>query len=151
MKKQLLNPPPWRWLLVAIALMVTFQVHSQGIIVKGKVSSSDGESIPGANVAVQNTSLGTVTGVDGTYTIQLPDENQTLVFSFIGFVSQTVPVSGRSVINIQLETDIQALAEVVIIGYGSVKKTDLTGSVGQVNVGEMIKAPVGTFTEALAG
>lgn len=145
------HPHFCRWLFMAIALMVAFEAHSQGVVVRGKVTNPEGESIPGANVAVQGTNLGTVTDAGGDYSIQLPNENQTLVFSFIGYVSQEVAVNGRSVINIQLESDLRALEEVVIIGYGSVKKTDLTGSVGQVNVEELVKAPVATFTEALAG
>lgn len=140
-----------RWLFLALALMVAFTVDAQDLVVRGKVTSQDGESIPGANITVKNTTIGTVTNVDGSYSLQVPGENQTLVFSFIGFVSQEISVNGRSVIDIQLETDVRALEEVVIIGYGSVKKTDLTGSVGQVNVSELVKAPVANFTEALAG
>ena len=144
-------PHVCRWLLVATALMVAFEASSQGIIVRGKVTNPDGESLPGVSVTVQGTSSGTVTDTEGTYSIQLPDENQTLVFSFIGYVSQKVTVNGRSVIDIELESDIRALEEVVIIGYGTVNKTDLTGSVGQVKVAELTKAPVASFTEALAG
>jgi TonB-linked SusC/RagA family outer membrane protein len=142
---------PCRWLLVTIALLVTFHANSQDIVVRGKVTSADGESIPGVNVAVQNTTLGTVTDADGSYSIQVPNENQTLVFSFIGYVAQQISVNGRSVIDVQLESDVRSLEEVVIIGYGTVKKPDLTGAVGRVAVDELVKAPVATFTEALAG
>lgn len=140
-----------RWLLMTIAIMVAFDASSQGFVIRGKVTNPDGESIPGANVTIQGTTLGTVTDSDGGYSIQAQDGNQTLVFSFIGYVSQQVAVNGRSVIDIVLESDIKSLQEVVIIGYGSVNKTDLTGSVGQVNVGEMAIAPVSSFSEALAG
>src|SRR5690606_10578822 len=102
-------------------------------------------------VSVLGTTLGTVTDTEGAYSIQLPQADHTLVFSFIGYVSQQIPVNGRSQIDIQLESDLRALEEVVIIGYGSVSKTDLTGSVGQVNVSELEKAPVSSFAEALAG
>lgn len=145
------SPHFYRWLLVTIAFMVTFHAHSQGLVVRGKVTSQDGESIPGANVSIQGTTLGTVTDSNGGYSIQTQDGNQTLVFSFIGYVSQKVAVGGRSVVDVVLESDVKSLEEVVIIGYGSVNKTDLTGSVGQVNVGEMAIAPVASFSEALAG
>lgn len=144
-------PHHCRWLLVTIACLVAFHAYPQGSIVRGKVTSPEGESLPGVSVALQGTSLGTVTDSEGAYSLQLPDQNQVLVFSFIGYVSQQVPVGGRSVIDIQLQSDIRSLEEVVIIGYGAVNKTDLTGSVGQVNVGELVKAPVVSFTEALAG
>lgn len=137
--------------MVTLAVIITPDVYSQGLVVRGKVTSSDGESLPGVSVAVQGTTLGTVTDTEGNYSIQLPQENNTLVFSFIGYVTQQIPVGGRTVIDVQLESDVKALDEVVIIGYGSVNKTDLTGSVGQVNVGELGKAPVASFAEALAG
>src|SRR5690606_32597113 len=144
-------PHHCRWLLVTLAIMGTLQAYSQGLVVRGKVTGSDGESLPGVSVSVLGTTLGTVTDTEGAYSIQLPQADHTLVFSFIGYVSQQIPVNGRSQIDIQLESDLRALEEVVIIGYGSVSKTDLTGSVGQVNVSELEKAPVSSFAEALAG
>src|SRR5690606_20475513 len=146
-KLHLANPLFTRRLLLLIfALTGIWQVSAQDISVRGKVVSQEGESIPGANVTVKNTIIGTVTDLDGNYSIKVPNENQTLVFSFIGYITQEVPINGRSVIDIQLETDVQALDEVVIIGYGSVQKTDLTGSVGRVDVEDLIKAPVASFT-----
>src|SRR5688500_18199235 len=107
------SPHFCRWLLVTIAFMVTFHAHSQGLVVRGKVTNPDGESIPGANVSIQGTTLGTVTDSNGAYSIQTQDGNQTLVFSFIGYVSQKVVVGGRSVIDVVLESDIKSLEEVV--------------------------------------
>lgn len=143
---------PWQYFLFALVLLISFQVSAQNITISGKViSAEDGQSIPGVNVSVQNSTLGTVTNIDGDYSITVPDGNSSLIFSFIGYVSQTIPLNGRSVIDVQLESDVQGLDEVVVIGYGSVQKTDLTGSVGRVDVEDMIKAPVASFSEALAG
>lgn len=106
----------------------------QTITISGKVTSDeDGSALPGVNVLIQGTTVGTVTDVEGSYTIQVPDENSTLVFSFIGYVTEEVPVQGRSVIDMALVTDIQSLKEVVVIGYGSVQKSDLTGAVSSIS------------------
>ena len=138
--------------LIAVFLMLNvINGYSQDFTVRGTVTAEDGESIPGANVTVKNTSIGTVTNLDGNYKINIPDGNQTLVVSFIGYVSQEIPINGRSEIDIVLEPDVQALEEVVVIGYGTVQKSDLTGSVGRVEMEDLIKAPVPSFTDALAG
>jgi TonB-linked SusC/RagA family outer membrane protein len=140
-----------RMFLLGLAFLGSLQVYSQDIMIKGRVLSEEGESIPGANVSVKNSNLGTVTDIEGNYQIQVPDENQVLVFSFIGYVTQEIPVNGRSQIDVTMESDIQALQEVVIIGYGSVQKSDLTGSVGRVEIEDLVKAPVASFADALAG
>src|SRR5690554_1040610 len=154
MKEQLLLKKSygiWGMLLTAFLLLGTMKGYSQDFTVKGKVTSQEGESIPGANVTVKNSTLGTVTDIDGNYSLVVPEENQQLVFSFIGYVAQEIPINGRSVIDVVMETDVQALEEVVIIGYGTVQKSDLTGSVGRVEMEDLIKAPVASFTDALAG
>ena len=102
------------------------------INVSGTITQADGEGLPGVNVLVKNTAIGTVTDVDGNYTLNVPNENDTLVFSSIGFVTQEVPVSGRSVLDVALVEDVQSLQEVVVVGYGTVKKKDLTGSVASI-------------------
>src|SRR5690606_33813016 len=128
--------------LIAVFLMLNvINGYSQDFTVRGTVTAEDGESIPGANVTVKNTSIGTVTDLAGNYKINIPDGNQTLVVSFIEYVSQEIPINGRSEIDIVLEPDVQALEEVVVIGYGTVQKSDLTGSVGRVEMEDLIKAP----------
>src|SRR5690554_4951921 len=112
---------PFLW---CIALLATQSAYSQQISIKGKVTAADGESIPGANIFVKNTSIGTVTDMEGNYSLNVPNENNPLVFSFIGYITEEVPINGRTVIDIQLESDVQGLDEVVVIGYGSVQKTD---------------------------
>ncbi|WKN32341.1 TonB-dependent receptor [Porifericola rhodea] len=106
--------------------------QSNGLEVTGKVTDSEG-ALPGVNILVKGSSSGTVTDIDGNYRIKVPAENDTLIFSSIGYASQEIPVGGRSVIDLQLSEDIKNLSEVVVVGYGTQKKRDLTGAVSQVS------------------
>lgn len=103
------------------------------IPVTGKVTEEGGEPLPGVNVLIKGTSVGTTTDVDGRYSLEVADGNAVLVFSFIGYVSQEVVVGNQTVIDLVLSADVQALEEVVVVGYGTVKKSDLTGAVSSVN------------------
>jgi len=121
------------------------------IVVSGTVTSPDSnEGLPGVNVLVKGTTQGTVTDVDGKYSINA-EEDDILVFSSIGFVSQEVPINGRSTIDISMTEDVQALEEIVVIGYGTRKKSDLTGSVGSVDVEELQERPATSLNQQLAG
>lgn len=126
-------------------------VNTIAIDVRGRVVDEKGEPLPGASVKLKGTSSGVVTDINGQYTISVPDEKAVLVFSFIGFVTQEVVVNRQRQLIIVLKEDLAKINEVVVIGYGSVAKPDLTGSVGVVNVGDINKAPVSSFAEALAG
>jgi TonB-linked SusC/RagA family outer membrane protein len=125
---------------------------AQGRQISGTVTSSeDGQPLPGVNVVVQGTSKGTVTDIDGHYSLELtPDEN-TLVFSFVGFLTQTVTVDQRSTIDVVLPIDAKTLEEVVVIGYGTVRKSDLTGSVSSVKGEDLVKVPAVSPMQALQG
>jgi len=104
------------------------------ITVRGKVVSDDSPTgLPGVSVVVKGTTSGTVTDLDGAYELSVPDNNATLVFSFVGFNSQEIIVGTRTQIDITLESDIKALSEVVVVGYGTARRKDLTGSVQQVS------------------
>src|SRR5665647_1173351 len=107
--------------------------------ITGKVTDfSNSETLPGVNVLIKgNSSIGTVTDVYGRFTITVPDEKSTLVFSFIGFTPQEVFIGKQTQINVQLKTSVQGLDEVVVIGYGTMKKSDLSGasvSLSEANV-----------------
>ena len=119
--------------------------------ITGRVTSSDGEALIGVNIIIKNTSIGTATDIDGTYSLQIPDGDQILVFSYTGYATQEVIVGDQSVIDIQLDEDLARLDEVIVVGYGSVKKRDLTGSVGKVDVVETLKTPVARIDQALQG
>ena len=121
-------------------------------VITGTVTDSDSnEPLPGVSVLVKGTQKGTTANTDGTYRLSVPDSDVTLVFSFVGYLPQEVSVGNRSQINIALAVDTKALDEVVVIGYGTVKKSDLTGSVSSLKMEELNKAPVASITQSLAG
>lgn len=102
--------------------------------VTGKVTDTNGESLPGVAVTVKGTTNGTITSIEGTYELQKVDDNATLVFSFVGMRSQEISVQGKQVIDVILEEDKLALDEVIVIGYGTAKRQDFTGSVSSVKM-----------------
>ncbi|MEK6155388.1 TonB-dependent receptor [Flavobacteriaceae bacterium 3-367] len=118
--------------------------------ITGTVTDSDGAPLPGANVVVQGTTNGTQTDFDGNYTITA-DANATLVFSYIGFATQSVAVNGQTTINVTMAEDASQLSEVVVLGYSSQTRGDLTGSVASVDISEATKAPIVNAAEALEG
>lgn len=118
--------------------------------VSGKVTGTDGSPVPGVTVAVKGTSTGTITNNEGTYRLLNLPENAVLVFSFVGMQLQEVPVD-REVINIILEEETIGLEEVVAIGYGTIKKRDLTGSVVSVQGDDLQAIPVANAAEAITG
>lgn len=119
--------------------------------ISGKVSGDDGSSLPGVNVLVKGTTIGTVTSADGDYRITLPAGQNTLVFSFVGYETKEVLVGAQSVIDVVLSTDVQQLSEVVITGYGTQEKRTLTGSVSSVK-GEVIEnLPLQSVDRAIQG
>lgn len=106
--------------------------------VSGTVKSANGESIIGANVKVSGTTIGCITDIDGNFTLEVP-ENAKLTVSYIGFQTQEIAINGKSSVNIVLEEDTEMLDEIVVIGYGSMKKKDLTGAVAAIR-GEKLSA-----------
>lgn len=122
----------------------------QETTITGKVTNSYGVPLPGANVIVKGTSRGTQTDIDGNYTITV-DANSTLVFSYIGFTTQEVVISDQTVVNVSLSEDTGQLSEIVVIGYTTQTRGDLTGSVASVDMSEAVKAPIVNAAEALQG
>lgn len=120
------------------------------IEVTGTVTSPEGTGIPGVNILIKGTGTGTVADIDGRYKINANNDD-VLVFSSIGYVTQEVPVNGRSVIDVTMEEDLQGLEEVVVIGYGTRKKVNLTGSVASVTSEELEKRTVTRTSLALQG
>jgi TonB-dependent starch-binding outer membrane protein SusC len=119
--------------------------------VSGKVTDPQGEPIPGVSVVVKGTSLGTISDINGIYSISNLPENTTLVFSFIGMENQEVQVLDKTVINVVLEQTFFGLDEVVAVGYGSMKKTDLTGAVIRANVEDFKSSPNTNVAQLLQG
>lgn len=120
-------------------------------IVKGKVIDEKGLPIPGVGVNVKGSTLATSTDMNGNYALDIPDGGATLVFSFIGYVKQEVVIGGRTQIDISLKPDVQSLTEVVVVGYGTQKKVDVTGAVATVSGKDLNWKPVGQVSESLQG
>lgn len=121
------------------------------LIVSGTVTSTDGETLPGVTVLVKGTSNGTVTDIDGKYSLNVANENDVLSFSSIGFVTQEVTVNGKSVIDVSLEEDTQSLEEVVVVGFGEQKKVNLTGAVSTVETKVLTSITSTDLSNSLAG
>lgn len=120
--------------------------------VSGRVTSADdGSGLPGVNVVLKGTTVGTTTDFDGKYTLDLPDADGTLVFSYIGYLAQEVAVAGRTTIDIALAPDLKQLQEVVVVGYGTQKKESLTGAVATVEPENIVKRPLSNTRLALQG
>ncbi|MVN77507.1 SusC/RagA family TonB-linked outer membrane protein [Hymenobacter sp. HMF4947] len=131
--------------------LVEGTVAPAAVPITGRVMGPDGAAIPGVTVLVKGTSNGTTTNADGSFSLSLPDANATLVISAIGFVTQEIPLEGRTQLTIALATDVQTLSDVVVLGYTTERKADLTGAVAQVNQRDISDLPVTTPAQILQG
>jgi len=138
-------------LLLLATFFLSIPGFSQNRTVSGKVISADEGALPGVNVTIQGTTNGTVTDVDGNYTIAVNSDNDVLSFTFVGYKTQLVNVGSQTTINVTLESDITVLQDVVVIGYGTVKKSDLTGAVSSVRGSDLTKIPSVSPEQALQG
>ncbi|MCJ8164402.1 TonB-dependent receptor [Pontibacter sp. E15-1] len=123
------------------------------ITVSGKVTGEEGTGLPGVSVALKGTTTGTITDVGGNYILNVPDgqENGTLVFSYIGYLAQEVQISNRSAVDVRLQIDAKTLDEVVVVGYGTQKKSDITGSVAVIDAAEIKKTSTSDMSQLLQG
>ena len=129
----------------------TFKINDSPIVISGTVRDKSGQRLPGVSIIAEGTSIGTITNHDGSFSIKLPPEAKSLIFSFIGMrVLKLIP-DGRNYFEVTLLEEIIGLEEIVVIGYGKINKSDLTGSVAVVSSKELIKAPSGSFSRALQG
>nr|WKN34822.1 TonB-dependent receptor [Tunicatimonas sp. TK19036] len=125
---------------------------SQERTVSGRVTSDENpEGLPGVNVLIKGTAQGTITDVDGNYSIEVPSDESVLVFSSIGFVSEEIVVGTQSVIDVMMIPDITSLDEVVVVGYGEQKRETITGSVANIDGEEITKSPTPNVSNSLAG
>ena len=115
------------------------------------IDAETGESLPGVNIIVEGTNIGVVTDFDGEYTISVPDSESVLVFSYIGYIAQRVTVGDQAEINVELDQDLSQLDEVVVVGYGTVRRVDLTGAVTQVNTTDFERVPATNPLMSLQG
>jgi TonB-dependent starch-binding outer membrane protein SusC len=138
-------------LLLPLSLICAVS-YAQTLNVTGKITDGEGTSpLPGASIVVKGTSVGTTTDANGEYSIAVEDENTTLVFSFIGYASQEIAVGGRTRIDISLTPDVQSLEEIVVVGYGTQRRKDLTGAVAHVDVEELQAEATSNLTSMLRG
>jgi TonB-dependent starch-binding outer membrane protein SusC len=119
--------------------------------VTGKVTDESGMPMPGVNVIVKGTSNGSSTDVEGEFSLEIPDDNAVLVFSFIGYTTKEVPVGAQTRVDVQLAPDVVALNEVVVVGYGTQSRTSVTGAISSVNSKEIAALPVPSIEQALQG
>lgn len=120
-------------------------------VITGKVTDASGVALPGVTVLLKGTSIATPTDIEGNYTIKVPDSGGTLVFTYIGYLTQEVPIGNQSVINVTLKDDAKALEEVVVIGYGTQRREDVTSAVATVSSDEFVKAPVQDAGQLIQG
>src|SRR5476651_2508777 len=137
--------------LLFLLLICSSGAFAQSITVTGLVKDSHGETLIGVSVRVKGGGAGTATNVDGKYKITVKDKQTVLIFSYIGFTSVEETVNDRTSINVTLPEEPKNLNEVVVLGYGQVRRRDLTGSVSTVDIDDLNKAPVKSFDDALAG
>lgn len=124
---------------------------SLAIDITGKVTDDKGEALPGVNILLKGSSKGTTTDIKGEFKISVPDNNAVLVFSFVGFQPQEVAVGGKSVLTVTMLSSNKALDEVVVIGYGTQKKVNMTGSVAAISSSSIENRPVTNVSSSLAG
>lgn len=134
-----------------LRIPVTTGVSMPEMTITGSVTDEQNMPLPGVNVLEKGTTNGTATDASGNYVLNVRDENSVLVFSFIGYASQEVPVNGRTAINVTLAPTVQALEEVVVIGYGTVERKDLTGAVGSIGSDQIKNLPYTRVDQALSG
>lgn len=141
-----------RQILFVLYLLFTVQfIQAQELVVSGLVTDQNKEPLIGAAVTVKGTSTGTITDLDGNYSLKVSSPDGVLVFSYIGFTPQEIPIKGRQVINATLGEDVKALDEVVVVGYGVQKKSHLTGSVTKVETDGLSDIPATRIDQALQG
>ena len=134
------------------SLYASPQEVMQSFIVKGRVTDKQyKEGVIGANVMVKGTTIGTITDIDGNYSLEVPNKKAVLVFSFIGYQTQEIPVGNKKVIDVVMADDSQALEEVVVVAYGTKSKTTITGALSSMDNKELIKSPAASVTNVLAG
>ncbi|WP_291857282.1 TonB-dependent receptor [Marinilabilia sp.] len=129
----------------------TLFLQQNGKIISGRVVDPSGDPVPGASIVIKGSTTGTITDMEGNYTLPQVPEDATLVFSFVGMKSQEVAVAGRTTIDIQFQEELMGLDEVVVIGYGTVKKSDLTGAVGTLKSDQLDEQTNNNLGTALQG
>lgn len=138
--------------MLLLFMPMVYALPPEGITIKGKViDEALKEAVPGANIKIKGTTIGTITDFDGNFTLVVPSKKSVLVISFLGYTTQEIVVGENRTINISLKDDAKSLDEVVVIAYGSQTKATITGAISSIDTKELIKSPVASITNVLAG
>ncbi len=149
-------------LTIILTLLLTLNLSAMGTAmtsgedqqqtIKGKITdASTGEALPGVSVVVKGTTTGVNSDIDGNFTINVPSPNSTLVFTFVGYLPQEILAAGRTTIDLALAVDVKALEEVIVVGYGTQKKSDITGTVTSLSKDRLEMVPNLNVTQAIMG
>jgi len=132
-------------------ISVHFDRNKSVIDVSGKVTGDNGEELPGVSILLKGTTTGATSDVNGVYKLNIPDGNGVLVFSYVGYLTQEIQVNNRSIIDVKLLTDTKALEEIVVVGYGTMKKSDVTGAITSVKAKDITAIPTTNALRSLQG
>jgi TonB-linked SusC/RagA family outer membrane protein len=138
-------------LIVALFSLISFTLSAQSLPVSGKVTGNNSEPLSGVTVAVKNGNTTTATGTDGTFRINVPSPNSVLVFSYVGYTAQQVPVNNKSEVNVSMANSNAALEDIVVVGYGTRKKGEVTGAITSISGDNLRSVPTVNLTQALQG
>lgn len=137
------------WITYAVFMLCSFSAFSQNISVKGHVIDQNGEPLTGVAVIVKGTTTGTITDIDGAYVLNVPGSSSVMQFSYVGYISKEETVGNRQKIDVTLAEDVQAIGEVIVVGYGTRKAGEVTGAVSTIKAGEIQKLAAVNTAEAL--
>ncbi len=138
--------------IFVFALFSFFSIASgQGTITGVVMEADSGEPLPGVNILVQGSTIGTISDLDGSYKLNVLDNNSVIEYSFTGYITEQVSVDGRSILDVSLRTNVQQLNEVVVVGYGNQDRAKVTGAIASVDASEIAEVPVFTADQALQG
>lgn len=154
MKEIRTNTAPYHRLIgrLILVFLLTGQImFAQSVQVNGVVRDQTGETIVGATVMEKGTQNGSVTNIDGNFQLTVSSGEAVLQINFIGYVSQEVPLNGRTSFSIILEEDVETLEEVVVVGYGAQRKESVVGAISQISSAELLRSPAGNVSQAISG
>ncbi|MCF2443925.1 TonB-dependent receptor [Dyadobacter sp. CY345] len=137
--------------LVSLVSRTNMQSRPSDLVVKGKVTDEKGEVLPGVSILIKGSSKGTVSDHDGNYSIEIVQPNSLLVFSFIGYETKEVAVNNQTALNVRLTASVSSLSEVLVVGYGTQRKGDITGSIGSISAKNIKEIQVTSFENAIQG
>ncbi|MFP4019411.1 MAG: carboxypeptidase-like regulatory domain-containing protein, partial [Bacteroidales bacterium] len=139
-------------ILTIISLFICALAFGQEQTISGKIMNAENDSpLPGVNIVVKGTNTGTTSDMNGEYEITIPENQNVLEFSFVGYQSKTIEINGRTTINVALQPRDEELEEVVVVGYGSQKKSLVTGSISEMESEDLSGLPISRAEEALEG